>query len=108
MISSVYVLYSLRRFRTYVGLTDDLPRRLVKYNSGKVISTNRFQPWTLIYTEQFDSRGEALRREKWFKRVASRRYLKVMVSRWKRTGLSDPATRDRDLVPPKAERTKPA
>lgn len=63
----VYILYSPSYNRTYVGQTNDISNRLSYHNSGKVKSTKPFRPWTLIYSESFSSRSEAMKREKWFK-----------------------------------------
>ncbi len=62
----LYILYSPSFKRTYTGQTDNLNIRLTSYNSGKVKSTKPYKPWTLIYSESFDSRAEAMEKEKWF------------------------------------------
>ncbi|HTL80482.1 MAG TPA: GIY-YIG nuclease family protein [Bacteroidia bacterium] len=64
----VYILYSESSNRTYVGQTSDLEKRLVYHNEISIGSfTSKFRPWKLIHSEKFDSRSEAMRREKWFK-----------------------------------------
>ncbi len=74
----VYVLYSVSFDfdRQYVGMTDDINRRLVEHNSGKNQSTKAYQPWSLIYKESFDNRGAARIREKYLKTAAGRRWRK--------------------------------
>lgn len=53
----------------YVGHTDDVVRRLEEHNFGKGAEhTRKYRPVKLIYTEPFDSEGEALRREMQIKR----------------------------------------
>ena len=72
----VYVLYSAGFERQYVGMSDELDRRLVEHNSGKNQSTKAFKPWSLIHKEPFGSREEARVREKYLKSAAGRRWRK--------------------------------
>jgi len=51
--------------RHYIGITTDLRRRLAEHNKGSAKSTRPFGPWRLIYSEEFDSRSNACKRE-WF------------------------------------------
>jgi len=45
----VYFLRSLAKSsKTYVGMTEDVPRRLATHNAGGCESTQRFRPWDLI------------------------------------------------------------
>jgi predicted GIY-YIG superfamily endonuclease len=67
----VYVLENPKG-RLYIGHTDDLVRRLEQHNSpegkghlGKY--THRNGPWKLFESETFDTRSEAMRREKQLK-----------------------------------------
>ena len=43
-------------------MTSDLNRRLNEHNSGKVKSTKNRRPMKLIYTEEFDSKEDAMKR----------------------------------------------
>jgi putative endonuclease len=58
----VYMLESLSK-RHYIGITTDPQRRLVEHNAGSTTSTRGFCPWKMIYTEEFNSRSEACKRE---------------------------------------------
>jgi putative endonuclease len=66
----VYVLGSRSGTRrlTYVGWTSDVMRRLRQHNSGKGARTTRGRQWTLLHTEHFASRREAMSREWHLKR----------------------------------------
>jgi putative endonuclease len=66
----VYVLGSGSAFgyRTYVGWTLDLERRLAEHNSGRGAKSTRGRVWVLIYAERFPTRIEAMRREWHLKR----------------------------------------
>ena len=63
----VYILGSpgKDRYRTYVGWTNDLDRRLARHNAGKGARSTRGRGWILLYAEQYATRREAMSRE-WF------------------------------------------
>jgi putative endonuclease len=63
----VYAISSLERNYIYVGLTDNIERRLSEHNSGKNKTTRAYSPFELIYSEECGSRAEARNREKYFK-----------------------------------------
>jgi putative endonuclease len=66
----VYVLGSTGRggFKTYVGWTTDLDRRIAVHNSGKGARTTRGRIWSLIYAEPCRTRRDAMSREWHLKR----------------------------------------
>ncbi len=70
MSGFVYVLGSqtAQGYRTYVGWTLDLERRLAEHNSGKGAKSTRGNLWCLIYAERLPTRSEAMRREWHLKR----------------------------------------
>jgi putative endonuclease len=70
MTGFVYVLgcESEDGYRTYVGWTLDLDRRLAEHNSGAGARSTRGRDWCLIYAERLPSRIEAMRREWHLKR----------------------------------------
>ncbi|MEO5911729.1 MAG: GIY-YIG nuclease family protein [Pelobium sp.] len=59
----VYVLSSDIKKIRYVGFTADLDRRLKEHNSGFSKFTKAYQPWKLVYKEEFETRQEARNRE---------------------------------------------
>ena len=72
----VYVLYSQKDDRTYVGQTNNLERRLFEHNSGKVRSTKHRLPLKLLFTEEFSTSTEVKARELWWKSSTGRLKLK--------------------------------
>lgn len=62
-----YVLRSKVDSRFYKGHTSDLENRLKEHNSGKTKSTKGYVPWKLVYFETFDTKEEAMNRDKFFK-----------------------------------------
>ncbi len=84
----VYVLVARGDVRTYVGITNDLRRRLDQHNGligGGAKSTRGGRPWRVGCTHgPFDTQGEALRVEFRLKRVSGLARLRVDAA-----GLSD-------------------
>lgn len=70
MTNFVYVLGSAGKggFRTYVGWTDNLERRLSKHNAGMGARSTRGRTWALLYAERCATRSEAMSREWYLKR----------------------------------------
>jgi putative endonuclease len=66
-IYKVYILKSLKAEKYYIGSTEDVDKRLDVHNSSRAKWTKKFQPWILIYTEDFSTRGEAVTRERFLK-----------------------------------------
>ena len=63
----VYVLKSLTSDRHYVGMTNNVERRLHEHNSGQVKSTKHYAPFKLLHTEFAANRVAARKLEKYFK-----------------------------------------
>jgi putative endonuclease len=66
----VYVLGCCHKGRwlSYVGWTNDVARRVGKHNAGTGARTTRGRAWTLLHTEAFKTRVEAMSREWHLKR----------------------------------------
>ena len=66
----VYVLgcFHKGRYISYVGWTNDVTQRLAKHNNGTGARTTRGRVWTLLHTEPFRTRNEAMSREWHLKR----------------------------------------
>lgn len=62
-----YVLISKKDDKRYIGSTANLEARLKKHNAGSVRSTKYRRPLELIYYEEFETKVEAEKREKFFK-----------------------------------------
>jgi putative endonuclease len=75
----VYILYSARIKRTYVGLTSNLEARIKAHNVSSKGWTVRGRPWVLIYTETFQSKAEAIAREKELKSGKGRVFIKEVI-----------------------------
>jgi putative endonuclease len=67
---TVYFLYSQSYDRYYVGVTGELNKRLSQHNSGQSKSTKPFLPWLVVYTEQYQDKQAAYKREFFLKSPA--------------------------------------
>jgi predicted GIY-YIG superfamily endonuclease len=67
-VKYVYLLHSLSdRRQRYVGLTDDLKRRLEEHNNGKSPHTSKYQPWEIEVAIRFDDEQKAALFERYLK-----------------------------------------
>ena len=72
----VYVIRSNKYARDYVGLTECLERRVREHNSGKTKSTRFYRPWRLLFFEEYETREEARKREKYLKSGYGKKWIK--------------------------------
>ncbi len=75
----VYILYSQSHDKYYIGQTQNHNNRLFRHNSGVVKSTKPYRPWVLLYTEKYNTRLEAVHREKYLKSLKSKIKIKELV-----------------------------
>ena|SRR3989344_8461026 len=94
----VYVLYSAKLGKRYIGLTNDLKRRLAQHNSKGSKFTATGQPWILMHYQAFIAKEDAQREE---------RFLKTGKGR-DRLGYLLPSTLDKIKRGDVAERSKAA
>ncbi len=67
MPHTVYVI-TCRQGKYYIGYTEDLRKRLGQHNEGLSKWTKRYDDWKVVYKEEYATRTEALKREKYLKR----------------------------------------
>ena len=72
----VYILFSEKYDRFYIGFSENLKNRLKAHNKGETKSTKPYIPWRVVYTEEFKTKQEARIREKYLKSAAGRRWRK--------------------------------
>jgi putative endonuclease len=61
----------------YKGFCSDIEERLKEHNAGQTKSIKHKIPFELVYVEQYNNLDSAIKREKYFKTGAGRRFLKV-------------------------------
>ena len=71
-----YVLKSIDHDYYYKGHCQDIEKRLAQHNSGMTESIRPYIPFKVVHFETFTTETEAIRREKYFKTSAGRRFLK--------------------------------
>lgn len=77
----VYVLFSLRDKKFYVGFTANLIERFKKHQTGEVESTRHRRPLTLIHYEYFINKDDAKAREVFLKSGFGREQLRQALKR---------------------------
>jgi putative endonuclease len=77
----VYVLLCHGNRSIYIGYTTNLKNRLLLHSHGKVISTKRRIPVTLIHYEYFIHRTDAKAREEYLKSGYGKRQLVDIIKR---------------------------
>ncbi|MEI7604334.1 MAG: GIY-YIG nuclease family protein [bacterium] len=60
----VYILKSVNFNRYYIGYTSGLSRRLFEHNNGNTPSLRKYLPYEIIHTEEYENKGDAMKREK--------------------------------------------
>ena len=75
----VYILYSDKGRRYYIGQTENLENRLKRHNSKLELSTSPYVPWELILTISKKSRSEAMILEKKLKNLNSEDLIKFII-----------------------------
>lgn len=74
---TVYVLYSKTYDKLYIGYTSNIQQRLLSHNLLATKGwTIKYRPWQLIYTEEFNSKTEAIDREKQLKSGKGREFIR--------------------------------
>ncbi len=72
----VYVLYSPKHHKIYIGYTSDLPNRMDSHNIySKKGFTVKYRPWEILLTEDYDIKREAIIRERQLKSAKGREYI---------------------------------
>ena len=80
MAFHLYVLQSETTGRYYVGQSEHLNERVAYHNANYSKALTYRGPWKLVYTEEYATRGEAVRRERYIKRQKDRRFIEGLVA----------------------------
>ena len=76
-----YILISDEGYH-YTGYTADLLLRLERHHLKTTHYTKKGTNWTLIYSEEFETRSEAMKPEKWLKSGVGREWAKTHIAGW--------------------------
>jgi putative endonuclease len=76
-----YVLLSLKSGILYKGSTENIEKRLSTHNQGPVKFSSKHIPWELVLSEEFQTRSEAIKKEKWYKTGVGRDWIKTQLNK---------------------------
>ena len=77
MIYKVYVLYSPKHNKLFVGLTTSLIDRMHSHNKENADEwTSIYRPWTLVHMELYNEEAEALIRESFLESGSGQEYVR--------------------------------
>ncbi|MDO8504383.1 MAG: GIY-YIG nuclease family protein [Candidatus Liptonbacteria bacterium] len=76
----VYAISSLKKKYIYVGLTNNLDRRINQHQNGRERTTAKYRPFRLIFAENYATRPEARKREKYLKSGAGKEWIKKTIN----------------------------
>jgi len=77
----VYILYSEKIDKYYTGVTDDIEWRLHRHNAGWGRYTKHGIPGKVVYTEDYKSKSDAMKREREIKNRKSRIYIESLIKK---------------------------
>ena len=80
MLFHVYLLFSESKNRYYIGHSSDLEARLIRHNQKSKGFTGNTNDWKVVYTEQYNTKEEAQKRELQIKSWKSRTKIQELIS----------------------------
>ncbi len=75
----IYILYSEKKDRYYIGSTENITRRLAEHDRGHTKWTRFGAPWQLMALQEVLTLGEARSGERYLKKLKSRRILQTII-----------------------------
>jgi putative endonuclease len=76
-----YILYSPTFEKIYIGYTSDLESRFKSHNELATKGyTVKYRPWEILHVEEFETKADAMRREKQLKSHRGRDVIRLMIS----------------------------
>ena len=76
----VYILYSRHLGNYYIGSTSDVENRLKKHLSNHKGYTSKAKDWIVVYKEEFQTKSEALFREREIKKWKSSKKIASLIN----------------------------
>ncbi|MBN2775589.1 MAG: GIY-YIG nuclease family protein [Prolixibacteraceae bacterium] len=75
----VYILRSEKDGSYYIGYTSDLEQWVEYHNTGKSRYTSRKMPWKVVYTEEFTTKSDAIKRERFLKKQRNHSFYEQLI-----------------------------
>ena len=76
----LYILYSEKCDRYYIGFSNNVHSRLERHNAGLAIATKNCIPYKVCSSKQFANELEAVREERRIKKQKSRKYTEWLIA----------------------------
>ncbi len=76
----VYILFSETKNRFYIGFTSDMEQRIIRHNQKSKGFTGNVNDLKIVYTEKYDSKEEAYKRELQIKSWKSRLKIQELIN----------------------------
>jgi putative endonuclease len=76
---TVYILHSNSSQCYYIGYTADIGRRLEEHNTNQSRYTSRKGPCALVYSETYDLKSDAIRRERFLKKQRNHAFYQRLI-----------------------------
>ncbi len=64
----VYMIRSISVGKYYVGISQDVDRRLTEHNSGKLKTSSKNKPYQIVYKKEYQDYKNARKHEIWLKK----------------------------------------
>jgi len=75
-----YVLYAPQSDKIYIGFSANPANRFIAHNHPNSKGyTSKFKPWALIHIEKFDTKKEAMNRERQLKSHKGRDFIRKLI-----------------------------
>ena len=76
----LYILFSEKINSYYVGVSSNVEERLSRHLSNHKGYTAKVKDWIIVYTESFETKTEALKREKQIKNWKSKAMIEKLIA----------------------------
>lgn len=78
---TVYILFSETKNRYYIGFTSNLEERIIRHNQKSKGFTGNVNDWKVVYTEKYEAKEQAQKRELQIKSWKSSIKIKELISK---------------------------
>ncbi|WP_124641907.1 GIY-YIG nuclease family protein [Amniculibacterium aquaticum] len=76
----VYILFSQTLGKFYIGMTSDIEKRMQKHLENHDGFTSKAKDWKIVFTQEFDDKSSALKREAQIKNWKSKKMILNLIS----------------------------
>lgn len=77
----LYILFSRKLNKFYIGSTNNIERRLYEHNIGHSVYTKNGIPWEMVFFREFDTLLLARAEERRLKKCKNRKYIEAYINR---------------------------